>query len=199
MHGHDDRSGAKQPERVDPAKAKVLEDPARFAYLPVEAVDGLLAIPSRGLVVDFGAGTGLYARALAALHPEATIVAWDEQPKMLELLRAKLTEEPRANVRPQLAGDAELAGLRGRVDRVLALNVLHELGDAALKTLVSMLAPGGRAVFIDWSAEVERPVGPSRDHVLSAAESESRLARFGLKAARRQLFAYHHAFVCELG
>lgn len=69
--------------------------------------------------IDFGAGTGTYAIAVARTRPDL---------------------------------------------RIIALNVLHELGDAALAAMPALLAPGGRAAFVDWNGDIERPHGPPRDH-----------------------------------
>ncbi|MDD5302800.1 MAG: class I SAM-dependent methyltransferase [Elusimicrobia bacterium] len=190
---HDDRSGAKQPHRFDPKKAALLDDPARLEYLPPAEVAALLDAPRGGLVADFGTGTGLYALELARLRPDLSFAAIDEQDRMLALLRDKLAARPAPNVRPVLSGTPEAAALAGRVDRALALNVLHELGDSALAELAGLLAPGGRALFVDWNAAVERPFGPPRDHVLSPAEARARLERLGWRVAHERLFRFHYA------
>ena len=57
----------------------------------------------------------------------------------------------------------------GGVERVFALNVLHELGDDALRVLVGLLRPEGVALVVDWNADVERAVGPPNDHVYGVA------------------------------
>lgn len=189
----DDRHGAKQPHRFDPRKAALLDDPARLEYLPAADVAALLDAPPGALVADFGTGTGLYALELAKERPDLTVAALDEQEAMLSVLRSKLSEKPRPNVRPVLSGTPEAAALAGRVHRVFALNVLHELGDAALAELASLLSPGGRAVFVDWNADVERPVGPPREHVLSPAEARARLERLGWTAVLEKPFRYHFA------
>ena len=173
LHGSDDRHGARQPERFNPERAARLDDPARFEYLPPEEVSGMLATPDGGTLLDFGTGTGTYAIELARLRPDVEVIACDEQPEMLDLLRAKPAAAELANVKPALP--AEIAGYKGRVDRVLALNVLHELGDEALRDLKSLLSPGGAALFIDWNAEVERPAG-----LRLGAMSVGRLLRQGL-------------------
>ncbi len=188
-----DRHGARQPERFDPAKAAALEDPARFVYLPVEEVEALLDAPRGATLIDFGAGTGAYCRALARRRPDLRLVALDEQPRMLNLLRQRLADEPLANVRPVLAGGPEARALEGQADRVLALNVLHELGDAALESLAALLASQGRAVFIDWNADVERPAGPPRGHVYGPAEARARLAALGWRILCERAFPYHYA------
>jgi trans-aconitate methyltransferase len=54
----DDRHGAKQPHRFDPARAAALDDDAREAWLPAEDLFALLDAPEHARVLDFGAGTG---------------------------------------------------------------------------------------------------------------------------------------------
>jgi SAM-dependent methyltransferase len=189
-HGaHGDRHGARQPDRFDPARAAILDDPARFEYVPPERLLDELSLPPSAALVDFGAGTGLYAIALAQRRPDLRIIALDEQPAMLEHLRAATARAGVPNVEP--VDPAGLGAVRGRADGVLALNVLHELGDAALAELKTLLAPNGRALFVDWNAAVERPVGPPRDHVYDPDEAARRLERAGFRVDAREPLAYH--------
>jgi len=187
-----DRHGARQPERFDPERASRLDDPARFEYLSPEEVVRMLDAPTNGRVLDFGTGTGTYAIELARLRPDVEVIAMDEQPAMLDRLREKPAAASLPNLKPMLA--AQGAGLQGQIDRVLALNVLHELGDEALRGLRALLKPGGAALFIDWNAEVDRPAGPPRDHVYSPAEARARLESLGFQIEIERLFPYHYAF-----
>ena len=186
-----ERHGAKQPERFNPARAALLDDPARFEYLPVELVIDLLDCPAGAAVLDFGTGTGAYAIPLATARPDLSVIAFDEQPEMLATLRAKPEAAALSNLRPLLPDS--ISEFIGAVDRILAINVLHELGDDALRGLVELLKPAGRALFIDWSADVERPVGPPRDHVYSESDAARRLAQFGLACKQRAPLRYHYA------
>ena len=197
LHSHklDDRQGARQPERFDPERASRLDDPARFEYLPPQEVVELLNVPADGRVLDFGTGTGSYAIELARLRPDVEVVALDEQPEMLGLLRAKPAAAELANLRPVLP--EEMSAYKGKVDRVMALNVLHELGDESLRTLRAMLGPGGVALFIDWNAEVERPAGPPADHVYSPAEGRQRLEQMGFNIRGEKLFPYHYSILAD--
>ncbi len=188
-----DRHGAKQPRRFDPARAGVLDDPARLSYLPPQDVLGLLDAPREAMLIDFGTGTGTYALALARLRQDLRIVAIDEQLEMLALLQAKLEREHVPNV--EAAASDAIPMLHGCADRILAINVLHELGDAAISELRRLLKPAGEALFIDWSADVERPVGPPPDHVYTAGEAKTRLETNGLFALRERRFPYHYAIV----
>lgn len=185
------RAGARQPQRFDPQRADRLDDPSRFAYLPPERVIELLEAPADSKVVDFGAGTGAYAIPLAQARRDVTVVALDEQPEMLDRLRAKPEASTLPNLRPALPQD--MADFRGRAARVLAINVLHELGDDALVALRDLLAPGGFVLFIDWNAEVDRPVGPPRDHVYTPSEAAARLERFSFRVDLLDPFPYQYA------
>ena len=192
---HDDRHGAKQPRRFDPARAAILDDPARFAYVSPDALLADLALPQSATLVDFGAGTGLYAIALAQRRPDLHVVALDEQAEMLDHLRAAIA---RAGVFNVVAADpSALDALRGRAAGVLALNVLHELGDGALGDVRALLAPEASALFVDWNAEVERPVGPPRDHVYGSSDAARRLESTGFSVTALAPLPYHFALAAR--
>ncbi len=191
-----DRAGAPQPERFSPRKAAMLEDPARLAWLPTADVLELLDLAEGATVVDFGTGTGFYAREIARARPDVTVIAHDEQPAMLAKLHDTLEREPLPNVVPT---DPETLPARGPQARVLAINVLHELGDRALDEIVALLDRGGRLVVIDWRGDRDRPVGPPRDHVLTPAAAGERLAVAGLTVRETRDFPYHYAIVAERG
>lgn len=187
----DDRHGARQPERFDPERASRLDDPARFEYLPPAEVARMLDIPAAGRLLDFGTGTGTYAIELAKLRPDAEVIALDELPAMLDYLRAKPAVAALANLKAVLS--TQIADYKGKIDRVLALNVLHELGDESLRNLKAVLKPDGAAIFIDWNADVERPAGPPADHLYSPAEGRQRLEEMAFAIQAERLFPYHYA------
>jgi SAM-dependent methyltransferase len=193
-----ERRGAKQKKRFDPGQAARLDDPARFRYLPPRRLFALLAAPRNATVIDFGAGTGTYAIKLAQARPDITIIAFDEQRRMLALLKKKLSAAPHSNVRPLLADAKGYSTAQGRADRILALNVLHELGNAALNKMKTLLKAKGRILFVDWNGAIDRPVGPPRDQVYSPAEAARKLAKFNMKVNRKRLLRYHFALVCEI-
>ena len=194
-HNPDDRHGARQPERFNPERASRLDDPARFEYLPPEEVAKLLDVPAGGKLLDFGTGTGTYAIELARQRPDVEVVALDEQSEMLRLLQAKPAAAELANLKSVLP--EEISAYKGKMDRVLALNVLHELGDEALQNLKALLGPGGKALFIDWNAAVERPAGPPADHVYSPAEGRRRLEQMGFAIRGEKLFPYHYSILAD--
>ena len=190
-----ERRGARQPQRFDPQRAAMLDDRARLEMLPPEKIFPLLAAPRGACVVDFGTGTGLFALELARRRPDLRVVALDEQQRMLERLRANpaLAQAPNVSLRHT----SELAALAGSADAVLAINVLHELGDEATARLAAILKPSGRVVVVDWNAAIERPIGPPRDHVYTTEEARGRLERVGLRVREEEPLRYHFVLTAE--
>ncbi len=195
-HPHQrDRQGARQPDRFDPKRASMLDDRARFEDLPPDRIFALLGAPQGARVVDLGDGTGLFALELARRRPDLQILAVDEQPQMLERLRANVAQAQGVSVSPWHS--SELGSLSGRVDAILAINVLHELGDEATAQLAALLKPHGRIVVVDWNGAIERPIGPPRDHVYTTAEARSRLERVGLRVTEHEPMRYHFVLTAE--
>ncbi len=174
--------------RFDPARADRLDDPDRFTYLSAEQVATVLDAPPDATVIDFGAGTGTYALALGALRPDLRIVALDIEPAMLERLAQKDGAEHIVRGGPEL-----LTAYHQKFERVLAINVLHELGDADLRALFAATRDDARIAFIDWDADVERPIGPDKERVYGPADAAEHLAPFGFVVEDVTRFAYQYA------
>jgi SAM-dependent methyltransferase len=182
-------------KKFDPARAAVLDDEERLSYVdPVDVLE-LLDVPAAGIVVDFGAGTGLYTVEIAERRPDTHVIAIDEQPTMLERIRAK-PRASRRNIETRLPD--VIPARAGSVDRVLGLNVLHELDDVDFRAIASLLRPDGIALMIDWNPGVERPRGPDAKHLYGVEDATALLARFGFAVTRVGDFPYHLAFRCRL-
>ena len=191
----DSRHGAKQPEVFNPARAALLDSPDRFDYLPPERIFAHLDPPQSGLVVDFGAGTGRFSIELAQRRPDLQVIALDEQPEMLKLLEAKPAAQQLPNVRPMLAD--EIGSLKGAADRILAMNVLHELGDATLRGMSRLLKQQGSLLIVDWNSAVDRPIGPPKDHTHTPEEALARLGKAGFEAISLEPLRYHFVLRAE--
>ncbi|MEZ0240721.1 MAG: class I SAM-dependent methyltransferase [Chloroflexota bacterium] len=131
---------------------------------PAEADAIHAALPAGASVLDLGAGTGRFARALAALgHP---VVAVDHEPAMLDGLASVEDIEP-------IVADIIGLSLGRRFDAVLLASHLvddDDLGPAALAVAHQHVTPDGLVIVetyppgLDWPAAVGRrsqlgPVG----------------------------------------
>lgn len=188
MSAHHHHSGDKHRRVFDPARAARLDDPERFTYLAPDDVITIVDAPPNAVVLDFGTGTGTYALAFARARPDCTVVGLDAQPAMIEYLRAK---PDAALVR---SGGAELLDtLRGTIDRVFAINVLHELEDHHLRALFDALAPDAVVTFIDWNPAVERPGGPAAENLYDIAEAERFLGTVGFAVEQTRTLRFQYA------
>lgn len=107
-----------------------------------------------GTWADFGAGTGNFTWALAALlGPTATIYALDRDGKAIARQRELLAQvaRPLAAIVPQQADITQRITLP-LLDGVLMANVLHFVRDqpGALALAVSYLRPGGRLLLVEY-------------------------------------------------
>jgi cyclopropane fatty-acyl-phospholipid synthase-like methyltransferase len=87
----------------------------------------LLALRGSETVVDYGAGSGGVAVVVAGRLPDGTVHAVDESPEMVELLTERLDATDLRNVRPHLIKDNRVDLESGVADRILAVNLLHEV------------------------------------------------------------------------
>jgi SAM-dependent methyltransferase len=129
---------------------------------PAELETVAASIPPGASVLDLGAGTGRFARPLAARGHAVTAV--DNEPAMLAGLEAVPGLTP-------VVGEIGSLRLDGRFDVVLLASHLiddDDLGPRALDVAVAHLAPDGLVigevypVDLDWEARVGRRgmVGP---------------------------------------
>ena len=131
------------------------------------------------------------------------MLAVDEQPALLDRLRAKLEARPSCgNVHAVLTEDGRAPLDDGVADRILIVNVLHHVDDdpGALAEIRRLLAPGGLLVAAEF-AQMDRPVGPSNDHVLSLDQVRALLTDAGLVElalyAPGSVGQYHNVIVTE--
>jgi ubiquinone/menaquinone biosynthesis C-methylase UbiE len=190
-------------EKFDPTHADKLEIPERLVELPPANLVELLRLSGAETVVDFGAGTGMYSIPLAVAVPFGRVLAVDEQAPLLDRLRAKLEALPAVgNVQPVLTEDGRAPLEDGVADRMLIVNVLHHVYDdsGALTEIFRLLAPGGLLVAAEF-AQMDRPVGPSNDHVLSLEQQRALLTGAGLSElavyAPGAVGLYHNVIVAQ--
>ena len=187
-------------DAFDPGHAGKLEDPARLEALPQAAVVDLLRLRGAETVVDYGAGTGIYTVAVAASLPRGRVLAVEALPRLVELLREKITPELADRLVIVETSDNVVPLDDGEADRVVMVDVLHHLYDQpeALEEVARVLRPGGLFVVLDWGDE-ERPVGPPPGHVLGLGAVRGIVAGMGLDVVEAhepgELLPYHVAVV----
>ena len=109
---------------------------------------------------------------------------------------------PSDNVQPVLTEDGRAPLDDGVAERMLIVNVLHHVDDDpdALAEIFRLLAPGGLLVAAEF-AQMDRPVGPANDHVLSLDQVRALLTGAGLSELAvyepGAVGLYHNVIVTE--
>lgn len=181
----------KQPHPFDPRKAAALDDPERERWFPTDALLILLDVSTHALVLDYGTGTARYALKVAAKYPAARVSAFDFQAPMLQIARERVRDSNLQNI--AVVGPAA-ASLEGSFDRIMAINVLHEIEVADLHQIRDLLKPDGFALFIDWDASIPRDFGPPAHHAYTVDEARGRLRSTGFESRviAEPRFPYHY-------
>ena len=138
------------------ARAQTWDDDPRRRQLAASVFAALAqAVPLRAdmVALDYGAGTGLLALALAARVRR--VLAVDSSAGMLAVLAEKARARRCANVETLHADFAQDPLPPGPFDLVASAMTLHHVADVAglLRKFFALLAPGGRIALADLDAE----------------------------------------------
>lgn len=171
--------------KFDPHKLEKLNDPGRFETLVPEAMWDALGSPSPHVIVEIGAGTGLFAAKFAEMAPGSTVYAADIEPKMLDWMRAHRQEvgEGRVVVVPSEESSVPLDD--GVAELVTMINLHHELSnpEAIYAEARRLLVRGGQLLVVDWAPK-ETPKGPPLAVRISGEDAARFVSAAGFESVR---------------
>lgn len=168
--------------KFDPAKLDKLNNPARLARMEPPCIWAAAGIANPCVIVEIGAGTGIFAAAFASFAPDATVYAVDTEPLMIGWMKVHRAPALGGRLIPLLATDAMVPLPDGKADIVFLIDLHHELDapDATYAEVYRLLAPGRKVVVVDWLRDNE-PGGPPQEIRASEAEIAATLERAGFK------------------
>jgi ubiquinone/menaquinone biosynthesis C-methylase UbiE len=110
-------------------------------------------------VLEPGPGMGFFTLSLARRVGSGRVIAVDLQPKMLAALQRRATKAgliQRIEMRLAKADSLAIDDLRGTVDFVLAVAVVHEMNSAEgfFREVVGAMAPRARLLFAEPEGHV---------------------------------------------
>ena len=182
MNDHGTDSHSHSHEKFDVARLERLNDPARFESVDPALLWQALALPDPAVIVEIGAGTGLFACRFAQMAPD-----W---------MRTNRGEVSCGVLVPVLSGETEIPLSDESADAVIMLNVHHELAEpaATYAEAARLLRSGGRVLVADFSPDAPGDRPPR--HV-RASEDELReaLAVAGLVDVESHEGLSHHSLV----
>jgi len=149
----------------NPAWVEFAEAMAPLMIFPSDFIAGLLNASEgkKWKVLDIAAGHGLFGIAIARHNPNAEITAVDWA-NVLEVAKKNAAKAGVASRYHTLAGDAFQLEFGTGYDVVLLTNFLHHFDvstcEKFLKKVHAALAPGGRAVTLDFIPDEDRVSPP---------------------------------------
>lgn len=111
------------------------------------------------MVLEPGPGMGFFTLPLARRVGSGRVIAVDIQPRMLDALRRRARKAglgQRIETRLGRPDSLEIDDLRGSVDLVVAVAVVHEMPSAAafFHQASAAMAPGGQLIFAEPAGHV---------------------------------------------
>jgi len=195
LPSHDVNRDRHGPADVD-AYIESLEAGTRDAWQKPDEVIAALRLHPDATVADIGCGPGYFTRRLARAVPAGVVYAVDVEPRQLDRLNQRLSEDGLKNVVPILAPPDDARIPSNRVDLILIVDTYHPFPDRIryLERLGQSLAAGGRVAIVDYHKK-ELPVGPPVDHKLAREVVIQEAAAAGLRLIAEPTFLEYQYFL----
>lgn len=163
--------------RFPAEERKRLSDEERRRKQPAEEMVDRMSPSREEVAADLGCGPGYVTIPLA--RRVAKVYGVDVQQAMLDALMENVPDELRGRIVPVLGELPRIPLEDGSIDRAVAVNVLHEIGDleALESELRRCLRPGGRLSIVDFPKR-ETSFGPPVSERLSEEEMLSAFPYF---------------------
>src|SRR5262245_5106496 len=195
--GHDDaRDQYKNPKDLAALIASQ-EAPERAAWQKPDEVLNTLGLAAGQTVCDIGAGPGYFAlRAARRVGATGRVFAVDVEPRILDVLRARIEKSGLRNVTPVLGLAADPLLPPKSCDLVLVVDTYHHFPERPkyLARLTGLLRPGGRLANVDWHKR-QTAIGPPLDHRVDRDEFLADAAKAGLRVVAEPKFLPHQYFI----
>lgn len=162
----------------------IFEYPDRDKKLHVDRVMDLLEIAPGKSVADIGAGSGWFTvRAAARVGPSGTVYAEDINPKAIDYIAQRASQQKLENVRPVLGSVDDTKLPPNSVDAVLILKTYHEFAHPIplMQRLRLSLRPGAKVGIIDRN-------GNGTDHGIMPEIVEREMAQAGFERVAKYDF-----------
>lgn len=112
---------------MDKNKMKRIDNPKRLEDYNIEKIMKLLGIKPHEVVLDVGAGTGVFSLAIANELSSGLLIALEIQSELIDIINEKIDNSRINNIKPILADELKIE--ENSVDKVFVCAVLHEIED----------------------------------------------------------------------
>ena len=131
-----------------------LNDPVRLQWIPPEAVWKKLDVKDPAVVVDIGAGTGLFCIQFLQFIRNGKIHAFDIAEEMIQWMKDhEVGRYP--EICPEIMRDGRVPMDDGRADVVFMMTLHHELEnpEKMMAEAFRIMKEKGKICIIDWKKE----------------------------------------------
>ncbi len=185
----------------DPQKALAqMEDSSRDAWtMPDQVVRALPIAGKDSVLADIGAGSGYFARRLAAEVPAGTVYAVDVDDEFRSYIEHNRETWGTPNIQPHLAFYDDPALPAAGIDLVFVSNTYPYLRDrpSYFRKVAAALRPGGHLVIINFKPEANVPdnTAPAPQFRTPREVVISELQTAGFTLMREETFLPHQYFL----
>lgn len=166
-------------KKFDPKKLDKLNDPQRLKDLPPEFIKEKIGPVDPDVIIDIGAGTGIFSKAFLEFFPNSRIYACDISDTMVRWMQENVAPAHPAII--PLKMQENHVPLEDRVaGLILMINLHHELEDPSLMLAECnrLLHLGGRIAICDWKPQ-QMESGPPLSIRLNARQVVDQLQQAG--------------------
>lgn len=136
-------------KKFDTKKLNKLNNVERLKWINPDLVWQTLKLSNPKILIDIGAGTGIFAKEFIKKLSNGKIYACDSANVMVDWMQENLLEN---NIIPFLTNENTIDLENNIADFVYMITVHHELMDPEklLKEAYRLLKSGGKIAIIDW-------------------------------------------------
>lgn len=173
--------------KFDPKNMHKLIDPARLTLLNLPSITDRLALPEHAVLVDVGAGSGLFAGAFLDLLPGSTCFCLDIRQDLVDWITLNRIPEYGDRLKALQCGESTLPLENSTANLIFMITLHHELEDPAamLAECFRVMKPGGKLLVADWR-QGSRPGCPHQDRFLTREDIRKDLEVAGFESIEDQ-------------
>jgi ubiquinone/menaquinone biosynthesis C-methylase UbiE len=166
-------------------------------FVMPEVVTTQFMLKEGDVVADYGAGSGFYLKPVStAVGENGLVYACEIQKQLVEKLGDIARQQGLGNVHPLWCDLEEPNGIKiadGELDAAILINTLFmiENKEVGIVEMARPLRSGGTFLVVDWT-ESFAGMGPSLDHVITAAQTTDLFEANGFVLEREFPTGDHH-------
>jgi ubiquinone/menaquinone biosynthesis C-methylase UbiE len=138
--------------KFDVKKLEKLNNPKRLEMIELDKIVENLDLSSNSVLVDVGAGTGVFTEKILNLLPDSQCYALDISKEMIEWINQNRVPKLKPRLKTKLMDENNITLEDNLADLVFMITVHHELenGEKLLKEIKRVLKANGKVLICDW-------------------------------------------------